>query len=133
MKPNLVLLATALYISPAFAATPVASSDVGANDFQFISSFDAGSFGQIQHVVTNQSSYLTRNLDSNVVVDVYGPNSFANANKASNYHVAKTVMTFSYTFAYHAATGTNLGQTPVSKMISSPTTSLKSSAGVARC
>jgi len=110
---------------------------VGANDFQVGTGFDANRIGQIQHVVTKTPDYLTPDPGSNVVADMFGP-SFPNANmdggvnfykwgyttpadstfsnmqidKAGNYHVAKTDMSFGYydTFVYHDTTGTNPSQ-----------------------
>ncbi|MGA9163893.1 MAG: PEP-CTERM sorting domain-containing protein [Thiobacillus sp.] len=112
---------------------------VGANDFQVGTGFNAGSIGQIQHVVTKAPDYLTSDPASNVVGDLGAPNTnFTNANMdggvnfyqwgyttpanstfnnmqidtAGNYHIAKQDMSFGKydMFEYRDMTGTNPNQ-----------------------
>jgi hypothetical protein len=156
------LLAAALCASPAFAATTwtttidaatyqgstgtitfndwgyTGPTGVGANDFQVGSGFDAGSIGQIQHVVTKTPDYLTSDAPSTVYGDLYNSPTFSNANMdggvnfykwayttptnstfnnmqidtAGNYHIAKQDMSFGKydTFMYRDKTGTNPDQ-----------------------
>lgn len=163
MTRKLTLLAAALCASPAFAATTWTTTidaatyggsagsitfndwgyfgptGVGANDFQVGSGFDAGSIGQIQHVVTQDPDYKTSDPGHTVVGDLMNTPTYANANmdggvnfyqwayttqyggtfsnmqidKAGNYHVAKTDMSFrGYDiFEYTDTTGVNSNQT----------------------
>jgi hypothetical protein len=162
MRHKLTLLAAALCASPAFAATTwtttidaatyqgstgtitfndwgyTGPTGVGANDFQVGSGFDAGSIGQIQHVVTKTPDYLTSDAPSTVYGDLYNSPTFSNANMdggvnfykwayttptnstfnnmqidtAGNYHIAKQDMSFGKydTFMYRDKTGTNPDQ-----------------------
>lgn len=166
MKTRLTLLAAALLASPAFAATTattwtttidaatyngstgtitfndwgyVGPDNVGANDFQVGSGFDASSIGQIQHVVTQTPDYLTSDASSTIYGDVLNTPTFDNANMdggvnfykwgyttpadstfnnmkidtAGNYYIAKEDMSFGKydTFMYRDMTGTNPDQT----------------------
>jgi hypothetical protein len=111
---------------------------VGADDFQVGSGFDAARIGQIQHVITKAPDYNTPDPASNVVGDLGDPSIFTNANmdgavnfykwgyttpvnstfsmmqidKAGNYHVAKSDMSFGYydMFQYRDMTGVNPNQ-----------------------
>lgn len=117
----------------------VGPDGVGANDFQVGSGFDASRIGQVQKVVTKDPDFLTPDPGHNVVGDLYGSPSFSNGNmdgtvnfyqwayttgggstfsnmqidKAGNYYIAKTDMSFkSYDiYEYRDITGTNPNQT----------------------
>lgn len=112
---------------------------VGANDFQVGAGFDATQVGQIQHVVTQVPDYKTSDPAHNVVGDLMNAPAYANANmdggvnfyqwgyttpengtfsnmqidKAGNYHISKTDMSFRRydTFEYRDTTGVNPNQT----------------------
>lgn len=98
--------------------------NVGANDFQVGSGFDASRIGQIQHVVTTGPDWKTPDATSNVYQDMVDEDfpSYANANmdsgvnfykwgyttvagstfnnmqidKAGNYHIARNDMSFQF-------------------------------------
>lgn len=161
---RLSLLSAALLASPAFAATPTnwtttidaatygssgsitfndwgykGPTNVGANDFQVGSGFDASRVGQIQTVVTKDPDGLTQDAPKRIVGDYGAPDKFPNANmdgqvnfykwgyttvagstfnnmeidKAGNYFVARNNMAFQYydVFKYKDTTGTNSDQT----------------------
>lgn len=108
MRFKLTLLASALFASPAFAATWTTTIDeatygsvgtitfddngytgptgVGANDFQVGTGFDATSVGQIQNVVTNDPDWQTSDPKHNLLADFTffpkadGSNVYNNAN-----------------------------------------------------
>lgn len=114
-------------------------TNVGANDYQVGAGFDSGNIGQIQHVVTQDPDYKTSDPGHTVVGDLMNVPTYANANmdggvnfyqwgyttpyggtfsnmqidKAGNYHIAKTDMSFKGydSFEYHDTTGANLTQT----------------------
>lgn len=108
---------------------------VGASDFQVGAGFDAGNIGQRQHVATQNPDYASSDPGHTVVGDLMNTPTDANAtmdggvnfyqwgdttqyggtfgnmqiDKAGNYHVAKTDMSFrGYdTFEYRDTTGVN--------------------------
>lgn len=108
---------------------------VGANDFQVGGGFDAGNIGQIQHVITKEPDWLTPDPPHTVYGDLYNTPTYSNANmdggvnfykwayttpadstfsnmqidKAGNYYIAKSDMSFGYYdyFEYRDTTGTN--------------------------
>ncbi|MDP2025634.1 PEP-CTERM sorting domain-containing protein [Sulfuriferula sp.] len=102
MKRKLTLLATALFASPAFAATFTTGIDtatygslgtitfddggyigplgVGANDFQVGSGFDASSVGQIQTVTTKDPDWQTSDPAHEVLKDWSNTPTYSNAN-----------------------------------------------------
>lgn len=161
MKQKVTLFVAVLGIAPAYAGTWTTTFDaatyngstgtitfndwgykgptnVGANDFQVGSGFDAGKIGQIQHVVTKAPDYLTSDPASTVYGDLYNTPTFANANMdagvnfykwaystpadstfsnmqidtAGNYHIAKQDMSFRKydMFEYRDKTGINPNQ-----------------------
>lgn len=161
MQRKLTLLAATLFASPAFAAEWTTTIDagshmgsagtitfndwgykgpdeVGANDFQVGTGFDAGNIGQIQHVITQTPDYATPDPAHTVYGDLTNSPTFANANmdggvnfykwayttpvnstfsnmqidKAGNYHIAKQDMSFGKydMFYYRDMTGTNPNQ-----------------------
>lgn len=158
MKRKLTLLAAALCAGPAFADTWTTTIDaatyngstgtitfndwgytgpaeVGANDFQVGSGFDADNIGQIQHVVTKVPDYLTPDPGSTVYGDLTNTPTFTNANMdggvnfykwayttpvnstfnnmkidtSGNYYIAKEDMSFGKydMFYYQDMTGAN--------------------------
>lgn len=101
MKPKLILPASALFVSPAFAATFTTTIDaatygstgtitfddrgytgptgVGANDFQVGAGFNVTRIGQKQDVITKDPDWKTPDPAQNVSGDFDGP-PFVNAN-----------------------------------------------------
>lgn len=161
MKQNVTLFVAVLSVAPVYAGTWNTTIDaatyngstgtitfndwgykgptnVGANDFQVGSGFDAGNIGQIQHVVTRAPDYLTSDPASTVYGDLYNTPTFADANMdagvnfykwayttpadstfsnmqidtAGNYHIAKQDMSFRKydLFEYRDKTGVNPNQ-----------------------
>jgi hypothetical protein len=102
MKRKLTLLASALFATPAFAATYVSTIDagtytsagtitfddggytgptgVGAEDFQVGSGFDASRIGQIQNVVTKDPDWQTSDPAHTVYGDFTSTPTYSNAN-----------------------------------------------------
>jgi hypothetical protein len=127
---------------------------VGANDFQVGSGFDASRIGQVQKVVTKDPDFLTPDPGHTVAKDLGDPNDpsnwYSNANmdgtvnfyqwayttgagstfsnmqidKAGNYNIAKTDMSFNTyeTYVYQDTTGANTSSTYDTKINFKPYT-----------